>query len=141
MTLDVLESTARDWPTTEATPSGIAELLSTSRAAFVLAWFHYEMLVVSAAWSLLAVEGALRDRLEADDRRPLSKLLAQVKREQILAVEDVERLDAARQLRNQLAHARSQQVWTLGMAGPVVATSHRAISLVYPPAATTGPTK
>jgi len=34
----------------------VAELLSTSRALFVLAWFRYELLLVSVMWSLLAVE-------------------------------------------------------------------------------------
>src|SRR5829696_92005 len=51
-----LEQLSSQWPTSPATPVGVAELLSTSRALFVLAWFRYELLLVSVMWSLLAVE-------------------------------------------------------------------------------------
>ena len=41
-------------------------MLTTARKLFVLAWFHYELLVVSVTWSLVAVEAALRVRLKRE---------------------------------------------------------------------------
>jgi hypothetical protein len=45
------------WPTTVATPPGVADLLNTARALVTLAWFHYESLVVAGTWSLLDRRG------------------------------------------------------------------------------------
>lgn len=53
MTYAALASVADQWATTESTPTGVADLLHTTRTTFALAWFHYELLVVSITWSLL----------------------------------------------------------------------------------------
>jgi hypothetical protein len=132
MTYDVLASVTTQWPTTTATPVGIAGLLTTARAAFALAWFQYELLVVAGAWSLLAVEAALRERVDANDHRPFKALLAQAGRDGLFSAAQLDRLDAGRQLRNQLLHPREQQAWTLGMAAPIVEASHEVIALLYP---------
>ncbi len=91
-----------------------------------------ELLVVSVAWSLLAVEAALRDRLGADDKSPLKALLTLAGKHLLLSREDIDRLEAGRVLRNRLTHPRNQQAWSVGMAAPVVAASHHAVTLISP---------
>lgn len=132
MTYEVFVSITRKWPVTPGTPSGIAGLLSTCRAAFELAWFHYELLVVAGTWSLLAVEAALRDRLEAGDKATFQKLLQHAEANGLLNADEVDRLDAGRELRNRLVHAREQQAWTLGMAAPIIEASHHLVGRLYP---------
>jgi hypothetical protein len=132
MTYEALLAVTAEWPVSQQAPEGIVELLATARAAFALAWFHYELLVVSASWSLLAVEAALRDRLDVDEKPPLKALVARATKAGLLDDATADRLDAGRQLRNGLAHARAQQAWTVGMAGPVVRTSHEVVRLLYP---------
>jgi len=132
MSYAALASVPDQWATTESTPTGVADLLHTTRATFALSWFHYELLVVSVAWSLLAVEAALRDRLSADDKSPLKALLTLAGKHLLLSPEDIDRLEAGRVLRNRLTHARNQQAWSVGLAAPVVAASHHAVTLIYP---------
>ncbi len=127
------------WPTTAATPPGVAELLSTARAVFALAWFHYELVVVACMRSLLAVEAALRVRLAADpgqDRRKhepsFSQLVRRGRQEGLLTSEWPDRLDAAREMRNRLAHAQEQQTWSVGIAAPIAAAAHELIAVLYP---------
>jgi hypothetical protein len=130
---------SEEWPTTVATPPGVAELLTTARAVFALAWFHYELLVVACMWSLLAVEAALRVRLTADPghaRRKhepsFSQLVRRARQEGLLTPGWAERLDAAREMRNRLAHAQEQQTWSVGIAAPIVAAAHELIAVLYP---------
>ena len=132
MTYEALLTITKEWHTTESTPRGVADLLSTARATFTLAWFHYELLVVAASWSLLAVEAALRDRLDVGTAPTFKRLLTLAIRDGLLTTEDSEHLDTGRQLRNTLAHAQSQQAWTVGMAAPVVGASHHAVRTIYP---------
>lgn len=132
MTYLALVTLTDQWSITESTPGGVAGLLGTTRATFALAWFHYELLVVSVTWSLLAVEAALRDRLAVDEKPPLKSLLNLAAERVLLSSQDIDRLDAGRELRNHLAHAKDQQAWTVGMAAPVVGASHHAVTLLYP---------
>ncbi|TFV57419.1 hypothetical protein E4P41_14395 [Geodermatophilus sp. DF01-2] len=118
------------WPTTAATPPGVADLLSTARALITLAWFHYESMVVAGMWSLLAVEAALRVRLDSEQQ--LVKLIGRAQQEGLITDKWATQLQAARHLRNDLAHARQQDAWTLGMAAPVLATAHEVIAVLYP---------
>lgn len=127
------------WPTTAATPTGVAGLLSTTRAVFALARFHYELLVVAGMWSLLAVEAALRVRLESEQSEPRKgreppfiQLVRRAHQEGLITDEWEERLDAARQMRNGLAHAQEQQTWSVGMAAPILAAAHELIAVLYP---------
>lgn len=118
------------WPTTAATPPGVADLLSTARALIPLAWFHYESMVVAGMWSLLAVEAALRVRLDSEQQ--LVKLIGRAQRDGLITDQWATRLHAARHVRNDLAHARQQDAWTVGMAAPVLATAHEVIAVLYP---------
>ena len=126
------------WPTTAATPPGVADLLRTARALFALAWFHYESFVVAGMWSLLAVEAALRIRLAGEEAEPpkgreppLVQLVHRAQREGLITDEWADRLDAARRMRNGLAHAQEQEAWTIGMAAPILAAAHEVIAVLY----------
>lgn len=127
------------WPTTMATPPGVADLLNTARALVTLAWFHYESLVVAGMWSVLAVEAALRVRLASEQAQPhkgreppFIQLIHRAQREGLITDEWAERLDAVRRMRNGLAHAQEQQAWTVGMAAPILAAAHEVIAVLYP---------
>lgn len=48
------------WPTTSATPT---ELLNTSRDLYVLGYYAYSLFAVAGTWSILAIEAALKLRL------------------------------------------------------------------------------
>lgn len=133
MTYGRLARLADEWPVTTSTPDGVAGLLATSRSLWGLAWYDYNLLVVSSSWSLLAVEAALRDRLGATGKPSMQDLLLKAMKQGLLSDDWTERLDAGRQVRNGLAHARSQGSWTVGMAAPVVRAAHEATAALYPP--------
>ena len=126
---DLIEM-AEKWTTTSSTPPGVANLLNTARALFGLAWFHYESMVVAGMWSLLAVEASLRVRLESE--QSLVKLIGRAQRDGLITEQWAARLHAARQMRNDLAHARQQDAWTPGMASPLLATAHEVVAVLYP---------
>lgn len=52
------------WPTHPAAKAGVGEMLKTCRALFEHSYFVYEFGPVAIVWSMLAVEAALRDRLD-----------------------------------------------------------------------------
>ena len=113
--------------------------LSTARALITLAWFHYESMVVAGMWSLLAVEAALRVRLQSEQPEPpkgreppFIQLAHRAQREGLITDEWAERLDSARRMRNGLAHAQDQPAWTPGMAAPILAAAHEVIAVLYP---------
>ena len=58
-----LRRRAGSWPTTSATPSGPAELLKTSRDSYALGYYAYSLFAVAGTWSILAVEAALKLKL------------------------------------------------------------------------------
>lgn len=118
------------WPTTAATPPGVADLLTTARALVPLAWFHYESLVVAGMWSLLAVEAALHVRL--DSGQEFFKLINRAQREGMITEQWATRLHAARKIRNDLAHARQRDAWSIGMTTPLLATAHEVVAVLYP---------
>jgi hypothetical protein len=68
-----LRAAADDWIITEATPDGPARLLKAAQDMFALAFYSYELVACSHAWSIFAVEAALKLRLEGEllvrDRR------------------------------------------------------------------------
>ncbi len=132
MTYGRLHDVPTGWPTTRATPEGVEGLLATSRRLWPLAWFEYDLLVVSAYWSILAVEAALREVLAASDKPAFGDLIKQAVRVGVLDAEWAERLDAGRLLRNSLAHARQQGSWTVGMSAPILRASHQVVTVLYP---------
>lgn len=130
-----LEEQASSWSTSADVPEGIAELLRVSRQLFVHGFFVYEFITIGAMWSLLAVEGALRLRLDSE-----ATFAARIRRARELgyiAEETAAQVDAGRELRNEFAHPTTQIVWTLGMAAPVIAASHKLVADLFPEGATT----
>lgn len=126
-----LQRLADEWPTSPAVPSGVAAILQTSRALFTHSWFVYEFMAVSVAWSLVAVEAALREALASvPDKASLKDLIGRAERDGWISRDWADRLDAARQLRNGFAHADSQRVFTVGMAAPVLAAAHEVCVLL-----------
>jgi hypothetical protein len=131
MSTRVLASLAGEWPTSPVTPRGVTSLLVTTRTTFTLAWFHYELLVVSVLWSLFAVEAAIRDLLGAGEKPNYASLRERAKKEGLITEDEFHIMDAGRSLRNKLGHAREQGAWTLGMAVPVIKKNHHLISQLY----------
>lgn len=120
-----LQNLADDWRTTPAMPDGVESLLATSRALFAHGWFVYEFLAVAVAWSLLAVEAALRSALApVPDRMSLKDLIMRATHQGLVTSAWADRLDAARQLRNSFAHPETQSVFTVGMAAPLLEAAH-----------------
>jgi len=119
------------WAVTTRTPEGIAGLLRTTRATFALAVYHYELFVVAATWSLLAIEAALRERYDAD-KAAFKQLLGRAREDGLLDSDWFERLAHGRRLRNELVHARLQGAWTPAMASGVIQASHEAVARIYP---------
>ena len=131
MSVALLSRVASEWPTTSTTPSGVAEILRTSRQLFVHGYFVYEFVTVAVAWSLLAVEAALRAKLPGRNSR-FKSMLKRAASEALLTPEMASRLDAGRHLRNDFSHPTGQIVWTLVMATGALKTSHEAVACPFP---------
>ena len=127
----LLNSVASTWPPTQATPPGVEEILQTSRQLFVHGFFVYEFVTVAVAWSLLAVEAALRAKLPSRNSR-FKSMLKRAESEALLTPEMASRLDAGRHIRNDFSHPTGQIVWTLVMATGALKTSHEAVACLFP---------
>lgn len=129
-----LRRRADAWPTTKATPEGPAGLLNTSRDCYIQGYYAYSLFVVGGAWSIIAVEAALRARLQADEKITFAKLISKAERMGLLARPgwDSGRLDAGRMLRNSLAHSSQQTTWTPAMADSIIAACHEAVAMLFP---------
>jgi hypothetical protein len=133
-----LQNLADEWRTSPFVPDGVASLLSTSRALFTHSWFVYEFMAVAVAWSLMAVEAALRSALApVSNGTSLKNLILRAEREGLVTPAWTERLHAARQLRNRFAHPETQPAFTVGMAAPLLETAHEVCCQLAagPPAA------
>lgn len=127
----VLRRAADQWPTTSATPDDVAGLLRTSRDLYVASFYAYELLTVGVLWSLLAVEAALRLKLDGSEHDSFKTLVATARKRGLLDDAAVEVLDAGRQLRNGFSHPERQEAWSYGMAGPTIRTSHVVVVAVF----------
>lgn len=129
MSPGAIRRVAESWPRTARTPPGVADLLKTSRDLFVQSYFAYELLVVSALWSMHAVEAALRTHF--DSKKRFEHLIKLASETGLLMADEVDRIDAGRRLRNELTHAASQDVWTFGMSAGVVRAAHEVVVRVF----------
>lgn len=122
-------------PTDTAIPGGIEKMLRLSREMFVHHYFVYELGAVAAVWSLLALEAALRERLDpsGDDRTPFRTLIKRLGELGLVAEETIKRIDIGRELRNRLVHARGQNVMTPGMSAGIIEASHKAVVALWSP--------
>jgi len=126
-----LRRSADQWPTTTATPDDVAGLLKTSRDLYVASSYAYEFLTVAVLWSLLAVEAALRLRLDGSEKDTFKTLITAAHERGLLDDEAAEVLDAGRRLRNGFSHPERQDAWSYGMAGPSIRTSHEVVALLF----------
>ena len=69
---------------TEATPEGPARLLRAARDMFALGFYSYELVACSNAWSIFAVEAALKLRLGADEKTPFRTLVMQARGQDLI---------------------------------------------------------
>jgi hypothetical protein len=122
---------AGSWPTTAATPEGIAGLLTTSRDLFCLAAYTYELYVVASIWSLLAVEAGLRV-LYDNNKATLDTLIDRAETDSLITPSGAQSLHAGRRLRNSLLHPREQAVWSPGMAAGTINATHREVAELFP---------
>ena len=92
-----LRRRAGSWPTTSATPSGPAELLKTSRDAYTLGYYAYSLFAVAGTRSILAVEAALKLRLDATRNSIFKSLVERAEAAGLVPPEgwENERLDVA----------------------------------------------
>lgn len=132
MTPDRFGAVADTWEITPDTPEEITNLLRVVKALYRHGFFVYEFVTVAVQHSFTALEAALAIRLD----RPNDSLGALIKRAHQTAVltdADHEVLyEAARPLRNGFGHARNQQVWTLGMAVPVIERVFTTVASLWP---------
>ena len=127
-----LRRNSDQWPTTSATPHGVADLLRTSRDLYVASFYAYEFVTVGVLWSLHAVEAALRLKLKGSEHDSLRQLVHDAHERGLLDDAAAEVLDAGRQLRNGFSHPERQEAWTYGMAGQTIRTSHAIVALLFP---------
>jgi hypothetical protein len=127
-----LAAAAADWPVAPGVPDEVKAILSVARELFVHSYFVYEFSVVAVAWSLFAVEAAARDCLgQSTGRKGLTALIGECHTRGWLTVEEVKSLRAGAKIRNSLAHPCLQTVFTVGMAAPMMASAHQAVSDLY----------
>lgn len=124
-----LREVTSSWPVTSATPDGVAELLRTSRNLFVHGFFVYEFLTVGSLLALQAVEASLKVRLESG--QSFAKLIDRAASTGLISEEAREQLHAGRELRNAFSHPDQQVLSSFGMAGSVIASSHKIVAHLF----------
>ena len=127
-----LVAIAARWPTTTATPPGVLQILNMARELFAHSYFVYEFATVAVMWSLLAVEAALRARLNAKPDTSFAKLIDRALEAGVLSGLRHDQLNAGRKLRNEWMHATVHPVLSPGMAEEMLRASHELIALMFP---------
>lgn len=131
MTPERFAAPADRWVVTAQTPKDVAELLDVSRSLYCHGVFVYEFVTVAVQHALIALEAALAHRLDRPDDT-LGALIKRAHEQGLLTDADFEALHtAARPLRNGFGHARHQQVWTVGMAAPVIDRIFATVSALW----------
>lgn len=131
MSLKELERSAEVW--SALVPESLSgkdpvSLLRMSRSLFIHSWFDYDFMVIACLVSLQALEAGFRERYDKiPKKKPLEYFIKHAAKMGDLDLQDVETLDAGREIRNGLAHPKMQSSITLGMATPVIAISHRLV--------------
>lgn len=125
-----LEAVADQWPVHSDTPPGVANQLAVARQLFTHSLLVWEFGAVAVAWSLLAVETALKTVTGPHPPSGLHKLITEAAARGLITPKQKAELDHARRLRNQFAHPESQPVWSLWMASPALRASHEAIAAI-----------
>lgn len=127
MTRERMVEVVAEWPVSSHTPELTSEQLRVSRELFVHALLVYEFATVGVAWSLFGVESCLHWALETGKSATFRQLVKRGTERRLLSPDLAEALDAGRHLRNQFGHPTYPTVWTFGMAGNALRTSHVAV--------------
>jgi len=98
---------------------------------FVHAAFLYDLFTVAAAWALLALEPALRERLNAGRNVSFQKLLERAAASGLVTEEAAEQIGAGIDLRHDFAHPKTMSLYSPGMSELAVETTHRVIADLY----------
>lgn len=128
---DILLAAAERWEVSEHAPVGVQDTLRVARALFAHGAFVYDFFAAASAWSLIGVELALRDTMQAGDRIPFAKLIARGERSGHLSHREADVLRAGAQLRNDWFHGKGPMAITPGMAQEMVAASHLLVARLY----------
>ncbi len=132
MTPERFASLTDTWVVTSQTPTEVAGLLSVTRSLYCHGFYVYEFATVAVQQAFIALEAALAHRLSRP-KDALGDLIIRAHRQGLLDATAFESLDeGARRLRNGFSHARVQQVWTLGMAAPVIARVFATVATLWP---------
>lgn len=132
---DDLAASVEGFPSSTQVPEGVASLLETSRSLFLHSWFQYSFGPVAVAWSFVAIEAGIRDRLRElgiDAPSGLHSLGATAIRHECLSEDWSEHLDAGRRLRNKLAHGEMTGSMSPGAVESALATSHALVIELFP---------
>lgn len=132
MTYRRLRARADTYTITRATPDGPRNLLKTARDMFALGFYSYEMVAAAAAWSIFAVEAALKCRLEAGSNIAMQRLIDIAKKRGLVSEHLTDILDTGRRIRKEFVHQGVQPTWTFGMADMVIGASFKIVAELYP---------
>lgn len=127
-----LSGAASSWPTTGMTPKHVGEQLRVAREMFVHAAFLYDLFTVAAAWCLLALEPALRDRLSAGRNVKFRDLIVRAQDAGHLTNEEAARLRAGLKLRHVFAHPERWSVYSPGMSEMLLKATHDVVARLFP---------
>jgi hypothetical protein len=129
-----LHRQAGAWPTTEATPDGPADMLRTSRDLYAQSYYAYALMAVGCAWSVFAVEAALRIKLGAGRKISFGTLIKQAEQQSLLPRPgwDYEQLDAGREFRNRVVHGSQHGVLPLVVTRNIIGGAHQAVAALFP---------
>jgi hypothetical protein len=111
-------------------PSGIAELLATSRALLSHSWFRYDFMAIACLVAFQAVESTLRQTVYPFARPDTAyeALVDQAVRDWHISRDVGDRLKAAARLREGLAQPGGQAAYTFAIAEPIVEFCHTVVS-------------
>jgi hypothetical protein len=102
---------------------------------FVHAAFLYDLFTVAAAWGLLALEPALRKRLNAGTTVKFGELVERAGKRRLLSSEQIRRVSAGIELRHTFAHPENWRLCSPGMSEMLLEASHEVIARLYGPEA------
>lgn len=131
---DDLAALADGWRTHPDVPEDVAAMLTTARRLFIHGYFVYEFHVVAVAWSLFAVEAALRARLGTGSGKGtpgMGSLVGEAQAQALLTPDEAESVMAGVGIRDRLAHADGQVVHSPGMAAELLAAGHQVVADLY----------
>lgn len=128
---EILSASAEKWPVAEQSLAPVQDILRISRAVFAHGSLVWEFFAVGTAWSVIAVELALRDVMQSGDRIPFRELISEAERKGRIESSEAKALDAGAQLRNNWMHGKGFLAMTPGMAEEMILASHMLVAKLY----------